>query len=388
MSTFLGKDGFNWWMGRVEDTQDPLKIGRCRVRIFGWHSDNKAKVPTESLPWSMPMQATNGSKSFSTPLEGDFVAGFFGDGPSGQMPIMMGVLPGIPGMEYVADVVSPIKKDLPAGQTAGGVGQPTNAPLSRGVTAGTAIAMANANLAHACDFRFELNFDIGIGTLINPVTAIQNAIKAGKNRAAEMTRFLISKINDELRLLMKGIIAALGIDPTGQVSMSVSYAKDLFRKVNEITKKVAEQVENISFVVNMIKDVQQIIDYLKSLPAKFLAIVKECILKFMAAIQNVIGQFKAIPGAIGSNLQGVLDSLQQSANDTTNTVDATPVTASLTSANTATANISDVSAIVTDPNATHAETLSTYITVLVDDATANMAEQQAAAYDPTGMQSP
>jgi hypothetical protein len=385
MSTFIGKDGFNWWMGRIEDTADPLKIGRCRVRIFGWHSDNKAKVPTDALPWCMPVNATNGSKSFSSPLEGDYVTGFFGDGPSGQMPIMLGVLPGIPGMDYVADALSPIKTDLPKGQVAGGVGQPTTAPLARGVTAGTAIAMANANLAHACDFRFELNMDIGLGTLVNPVTAIQNAIKAGKNRAAEMTRFLISQINDGLRLLMKGIILALGFDPTGQVSISVSYAKDLFRKVNEITKKIAEKVENISFVVNMIKDVQQIIDYLNSLPAKFKAIIKECILKFLAAIQNIIDQFKAIPGAVGGNLQGILDSLQKSTDDTSNSISDTSYTANTTPSVAEATQITDV---VTNPDETHAETLSTYITVLVDDATASMNDVVAAAYDPNGMESP
>ena len=29
---FAGKNGFIWWVGVVEDRQDPLKLGRCRVR--------------------------------------------------------------------------------------------------------------------------------------------------------------------------------------------------------------------------------------------------------------------------------------------------------------------------------------------------------------------
>ena len=32
---------FVWWQGVVEDRNDPLKLGRCRVRILGYHTDNK-----------------------------------------------------------------------------------------------------------------------------------------------------------------------------------------------------------------------------------------------------------------------------------------------------------------------------------------------------------
>ena len=41
METFFGKQGFIWWQGVVEDIEDPLKLGRCRVRIFGFHVPDK-----------------------------------------------------------------------------------------------------------------------------------------------------------------------------------------------------------------------------------------------------------------------------------------------------------------------------------------------------------
>ena len=34
-NNFLGMDGFYWWLGVVENRNDPLKIGRVQVRIFG-----------------------------------------------------------------------------------------------------------------------------------------------------------------------------------------------------------------------------------------------------------------------------------------------------------------------------------------------------------------
>ncbi len=92
---FAGKAGFVWWVGIVEDRQDPLKLGRCRVRCVGWHSDNKMHLPTEGLPWATPTFPTNNPSSYA-PKEGDMVFGFFADAESAQAPIMVGVFPGIP----------------------------------------------------------------------------------------------------------------------------------------------------------------------------------------------------------------------------------------------------------------------------------------------------
>ena len=43
MSTtdFMGRDGFIWFAGVVEDRNDPLKLGRCRVRCLGYHTEDK-----------------------------------------------------------------------------------------------------------------------------------------------------------------------------------------------------------------------------------------------------------------------------------------------------------------------------------------------------------
>jgi hypothetical protein len=95
MENFIGKDGFVWWMGVVEARNDPLGLGRCKVRIFGWHTDNKSELPTEDLPWALPMYPINNSKAFSAPRLGEWVVGFFMDVASAQAPVMMGVIPGL-----------------------------------------------------------------------------------------------------------------------------------------------------------------------------------------------------------------------------------------------------------------------------------------------------
>jgi hypothetical protein len=92
---FAGKNGFVWWIGFVEDRQDPLKLGRCRVRCVGWHSDNKMELPTENLPWAMSSLPPNNTHPYA-PKEGDMCFGFFTDGENAQEPVLLGVFPSIP----------------------------------------------------------------------------------------------------------------------------------------------------------------------------------------------------------------------------------------------------------------------------------------------------
>ena len=92
---FYGLRGFVWWVGIVEDRQDPLRMGNIRVRIIGLHSLDKTKVPTNTLPWAQTLLATNTVKSTSLPLEGDWVLGFFQDGETAQIPVVLGVFNGL-----------------------------------------------------------------------------------------------------------------------------------------------------------------------------------------------------------------------------------------------------------------------------------------------------
>ena len=96
---------FTWWQGVVEDRADPLKLGRCRIRILGYHTDNKTLgigIPTEDLPWATPSQpitsgAMNGIGTTPMgPVEGTWLFGFFRDGENAQEPVMIGTFGGIP----------------------------------------------------------------------------------------------------------------------------------------------------------------------------------------------------------------------------------------------------------------------------------------------------
>ena len=44
------------YQGVVEDRNDPLQLGRVRVRFVGIHTEDKQKIATEDLPWAYPIQ--------------------------------------------------------------------------------------------------------------------------------------------------------------------------------------------------------------------------------------------------------------------------------------------------------------------------------------------
>jgi hypothetical protein len=97
MRNFIGHDGFIWWIGVVEDINDPLTLGRCKVRCFGYHPAIKENaVPTADLPWALAIHPLNTPNLYGTPRVGEWVFGFFLDALSAQEPAILGYIPGIP----------------------------------------------------------------------------------------------------------------------------------------------------------------------------------------------------------------------------------------------------------------------------------------------------
>jgi hypothetical protein len=95
MKNFIGRDGFIWWIGKVVDLDDPLSLGRCRVRIFGYHGEER-DIPNDDLPWAVAIHPINTPNLYATPKVGYFVFGFFLDATSAQEPAMLGYFPGAP----------------------------------------------------------------------------------------------------------------------------------------------------------------------------------------------------------------------------------------------------------------------------------------------------
>lgn len=88
--------------GVVENRYDPMKLGRCQVRVVGLHSEEKSELPTRDLPWAHVMQPTTSAAISGIghtplgPVEGTWVVVIFRDYPENQQPIIIGTVGGIP----------------------------------------------------------------------------------------------------------------------------------------------------------------------------------------------------------------------------------------------------------------------------------------------------
>ena len=93
------------WRGVIEDNKDPEKRGRCRIRIFGIHTDLKEKtqyegIPTDELPWAEPAYSlmeggVSGYGSWCVPVQGSQVFLFFENGHI-LKPRFFASIPGVP----------------------------------------------------------------------------------------------------------------------------------------------------------------------------------------------------------------------------------------------------------------------------------------------------
>ena len=111
-TNFVGKDGFNWWIGQiappkswrninVNQSLHGYKHNRVKVRIIGYHPFDcqGVELPDDDLPWAevmIPTHSGSGQAGLGENMilaGGETCMGFFLDGDDAQQPVIMGLLP-------------------------------------------------------------------------------------------------------------------------------------------------------------------------------------------------------------------------------------------------------------------------------------------------------
>lgn len=91
-------DQSRWFIGIVKDIQDPLELGRVRVRIYGVHPDKTPDAEDDDLPWAQVLVPVTegGSSGIGTNIGikvQSQVYGIFLDGKDSQLPLVLGSIP-------------------------------------------------------------------------------------------------------------------------------------------------------------------------------------------------------------------------------------------------------------------------------------------------------
>jgi hypothetical protein len=91
-------DQSRWFIGIVKDIQDPLELGRVRVRIYGVHPDKTTDAEDDDLPWAQVLVpiTEGGSSGIGTNIGikvQSQVYGIFLDGKDSQLPLVLGSIP-------------------------------------------------------------------------------------------------------------------------------------------------------------------------------------------------------------------------------------------------------------------------------------------------------
>ena len=370
-ANFIGKDGFNWWIGQVEadggkDTEaDELAANRVKVRILGYHNKNKEVLPTKKLPWAtVMMPATSPQKSgvgaVHQLLKNTWVIGFFMDGSAAQIPIVMGSIGDHNYTEYKKDE-EPTQgekgegfeqKAAPKAEDHDGQNKPAGEQGPKGGTgsmpANTSKVKGPSELDKLADKKkcFELDISNGkCGT--ETATKVEGPLKelfafARGLEQSETGQFInsvtgeiedlegeISKTAGRLQQSMSGLLG--GIKGT-VLKETQKFIREQMDKINipnpEILEPVKTQLKGIgdlvgclfkqilgdlgSFIENLITDlVSKVLDtalcLIQDILGSIMSKIMDMVNKALGILQGVLGAIKGAAGMIQGLLSKVLD---------------------------------------------------------------------------------
>jgi hypothetical protein len=180
-------------------------------------------------------------------------------------------------------------------------GNPQQPALALSVVKNTSVGVANDNLAHVCDFVSEIQKNIDF-----------------KQYAKALAK--------EIRKAIRAILKALGFsDKTGQGSVIIGALKQIKSELDYINKEVLKPILDFQqYVVAYITKLREILQWIQSLPEKFLAMLQDCLARIIKQIGSVFKDIGAgLSDGISEPNDKQLDELIKESKELANTVKTT-----------------------------------------------------------------
>jgi hypothetical protein len=143
-------------------------------------------------------------------------------------------------------------------------GAPQQPGLALSQVANTSVGFANDNLSHVCDFVSEMQKNI------------------------ELKKFIKSQAQN-IRKAIRAILRALGLtDATGETSWLANTLKSIQTEINYVNKQILQPILDFEkYVLAYITKLRNIISWILSLPAKFLALLQDCLARVIKLIGSI-----------------------------------------------------------------------------------------------------
>jgi hypothetical protein len=185
-------------------------------------------------------------------------------------------------------------------------GTQTTPGITRGALINSGVYITNSEVAHVCDFKFNITGGFSLSALIPNLGLILGAIKNGKHAAAAAIRAVLARLNQLFRLAIDALLSSLNLDITGVFAAQFSLAKKIVREINEKIKVIAQIVADVAMVYYLIQGIKDIVNWIKSLPSKIQKILIECLTNFTNSVGNIA---KQVTGSITNTQNSITSSI-------------------------------------------------------------------------------
>lgn len=268
-----------FYTGVIEDRNDPLQIGRVKVRVAGEHIHDKTVLPTDDLPWAMIVHPVVSGSSVTSvsPAEGTTVMVVFADYPVNQQPIVVGVLSGIPQPQSVyvnryeddplfKDDITPQGRKIPVNAAEATMNQtgPVTAPnpYLENVVGQSRMQSAQTPYGAIQNILQGGATSLGsVGSLVGAVSGVGSTINIGKNAWEDL---LIGTGNRD-NVIEKFKVMATQSGPLGNAITTVLNGKstlgmlktDLKLSVDSISSSI-KNIKSGSDILGVLTNAEQI----------------------------------------------------------------------------------------------------------------------------------